>query len=59
MERYRRFDHYVHQISRNVFLKLIASIIVDLIGVVSYLVPGFGEMIDVIWAPFSAYIVYK
>ena len=37
--------------------KLLLSIIVDIIGMMSYLIPGFGEAIDVIWSPVSFYIV--
>lgn len=41
---------------------LIIGIIFDLIGMVSYLVPGFGEVIDFIWAPISGlamFIMYR
>jgi hypothetical protein len=30
-----------------------------LIGILSYLVPGAGELADVIWAPLSLYIMIK
>lgn len=39
--------------------KLIFSIIIDFIGMFSYLVPVIGEFIDVIWAFISAKLVYK
>ncbi len=38
---------------------LIVCILMDLIGCVSFAIPGFGEFSDVIWAPLSAYIFYK
>ena len=38
---------------------LILSIIIDIIGVLTYLIPFVGETIDVVWAPISAYIVYQ
>lgn len=31
--------------------RLLLCIVVDLIGFVSYLVPGVGETVDVVWAP--------
>lgn len=42
--------------------KLILSIIFDAIGMLSFVVPVFGETIDVIWAPISGLlliIMYK
>lgn len=30
------------------------GILYDLIGMASYLVPGFGPFIDIIWAPYAA-----
>ncbi|MDH7463723.1 hypothetical protein QEG73_20650 [Chitinophagaceae bacterium 26-R-25] len=38
---------------------LIFCILMDLIGCASYLLPGAGEFIDIIWAPVSAYIFYR
>ena len=34
-------------------------IIMDLIGMASYLVPALGEFSDIVWAPISGYIFYK
>lgn len=31
-------------------------ILLDLIGMLSYVVPGMGELIDVVWAPISAFL---
>ena len=36
----------------------VLGIIFDLIGMVSYLAPGFGEVIDFIWAPISALAMF-
>lgn len=36
---------------------LYLSLIIDLIGFLSYLIPGIGEFIDFIWAPISALII--
>jgi len=38
---------------------LIFCVIMDLIGCFSYLLPGFGEWTDLIWAPLSAYIFFR
>ena len=34
-------------------------VLMDLIGMVSYFLPGLGELSDIIWAPISGYIFYK
>jgi hypothetical protein len=39
-------------------LKLFLAIVIDLFGVISYLVPGYFEFIDVGVAPISAILVY-
>jgi len=39
--------------------KLIIGVVCDIIGMLSYLVPGAGELADVIWAPLSLYIMIK
>ena len=31
-------------------------ILLDLIGMLSYVVPGMGELIDAVWAPISAFL---
>lgn len=38
--------------------QFIFSIILDLIGMLSILFPGFGEITDIVWAPLSAVILY-
>lgn len=38
---------------------LIAAIAIDLIGYATYSVPLLGEFGDVVWAPISAYLIYK
>lgn len=37
--------------------KLIIGIFLDLIGMASYLVPGIGELTDLVWAPIGAFIL--
>ncbi|WP_046755766.1 hypothetical protein [Kordia jejudonensis] len=41
------------------FLKLFLGIIFDLIGCISYILPGFAEVSDVIWAPLSAWLMTR
>ncbi len=44
---------------RNKYTLLIVGIFFDLIGMLSFVVPGVGEFSDVIWAPVSAFLIYK
>lgn len=37
--------------------KLVLSIIFDLLGMLSYVIPVFGETIDVVWAPVSGLLL--
>jgi hypothetical protein len=39
------------------YAKLILGIIFDLVGMISYIFPGIGETIDIIWAPVSGLIL--
>ncbi|AGC78183.1 hypothetical protein LX97_03020 [Nonlabens dokdonensis] len=39
--------------------KLIAGILLDLIGIGSYLIPIFGEITDLGWAPIAGFIMTK
>ena len=41
------------------YTKLILGIIFDLIGMISYIFPGIGETIDIIWAPISGFLLMK
>ena len=41
------------------YQKLALSLLFDAIGYVSYLMPGIGELSDIVWAPASAYIMTK
>lgn len=41
------------------YKKLLLSILLDLVGMASYLIPGLGENIDFVWAPLSAYLITK
>ncbi len=41
------------------YLKLLLGVIFDLLGYASYLIPGFAETSDIIWAPLSAWLMTK
>mgnify|MGYP006082304455 FL=1 len=46
----------------NKYIKLVLSILLDIIGMLSFSLPFVGEFSDVIWAPLSAFImtsIYK
>lgn len=38
--------------------KLRYAVMIDLIGYISFLIPGLGEFGDIIWAPISGYLIY-
>ncbi|WP_224490385.1 hypothetical protein [Robertkochia flava] len=39
--------------------KLVLSIILDLVGMGSYLYPGIGEGADLIWAPLAGFLITR
>lgn len=39
--------------------QLAIGIIMDVLGCLTYAIPGLGELADIIWAPVSAYILAK
>lgn len=41
------------------YKKLLLSILLDGFGMLSFVIPGLGELFDVIWAPLSAYLILK
>lgn len=41
------------------YKKLILSLVLDLVGMASYFIPGVTEAIDVVWAPLSAYLITR
>lgn len=41
------------------YIKLLVSIVLDLLGMLPFFFPGVGEMVDVVWAPLSAYLLVK
>lgn len=38
---------------------LVLGIILDIIGMLSFSIPGAGEFTDVVWAPLSAFLLFK
>lgn len=41
------------------YKKLLLSLLLDAIGMMSFIIPGAGELIDIVWAPLSAYLILK
>jgi hypothetical protein len=41
------------------YRKLALSIFFDAVGYASFLIPGLGELVDIAWAPASAFIMTK
>jgi hypothetical protein len=39
-------------------LKLVAAVIIDLVGLTTYVVPGAAEGIDMVWGPISGFLIY-
>lgn len=35
------------------------GLFMDAVGMLSYVIPGIGETIDIVWAPISAFILTK
>jgi len=45
--------------SKDKYKKLALSIIFDAVGYASFIIPGLGELTDIVWAPASAFIMTK
>ena len=43
----------------NKYKVLALSLLLDVIGCASFLIPGIGEFSDIVWAPVSAWIMAK
>ena len=43
----------------NKFKKLILGILLDALGLVSFVIPGIGEFSDIVWAPVSGWLMTK
>ncbi|MCQ0112739.1 hypothetical protein SAMN04487906_2507 [Zhouia amylolytica] len=41
------------------YKKLVLGIVLDLIGMLSFVIPGIGEFSDIIWAPMSGWIMTR
>ncbi|PKP28841.1 MAG: hypothetical protein CVU01_02955 [Bacteroidetes bacterium HGW-Bacteroidetes-18] len=41
------------------YQKLLLSIFFDGLGMLSFAIPFIGEFSDVVWAPLSAFLIYK
>jgi hypothetical protein len=43
----------------NKYQKLLLGILFDVVGYVSFIIPGLAELTDIVWAPASAYLMTK
>ena len=41
------------------YKKLFLSLGYDAVGMLSFIIPGLGELMDIVWAPLSAYLILK
>lgn len=41
------------------YKRLFLSLLYDAIGMLSFVIPGLGEFMDILWAPLSAYLILK
>lgn len=41
------------------YKKLVLGLLFDAIGYISYIIPGFGEFTDILWAPASAWLISR
>ncbi len=44
---------------KNKYWILFACIVMDLMGMLSYIIPGLGEGIDIVWAPLASFMMIK
>ena len=49
----------IKTVMKNKYSILALSVLLDLVGLVSFTIPTIGEFSDIIWAPFSAYLMLK
>mmetsp|Transcript_54306 Transcript_54306/g.128589 ORF Transcript_54306/g.128589 Transcript_54306/m.128589 type:complete len:124 (-) Transcript_54306:73-444(-) len=49
----------VIELSRDKWYKLVFSILIDIIGIMTYLIPLLAELMDVFWAPLSALLIFQ
>ena len=43
----------------NKYNKLALGVFFDALGMITYIFPGIGELVDILWAPISAWIMTK
>ena len=49
----------VVDLCKDKWIKLAISVIIDIIGLMSFLIPILAEVIDLAWAPISAVLLYQ
>lgn len=45
--------------SKKKYQNLVISLVLDAVGYLSFIIPGIGELSDVVWAPIAAYLMTK
>lgn len=43
----------------NKYKKLVIGLLLDALGLVSFIIPGIGEFSDIVWAPISGWLMTK
>lgn len=51
-------NELLNKFGRIKYFKLFSAIIIDLVGLATYMVPAVGESGDWIWAPISGFLIY-
>lgn len=51
-------EEIIRKFNREKILKLVAAILIDSIGYLSYLIPGLGEVADAFWGSISAILIF-
>merc|ERR1712205_199952 len=49
----------VVELSQDKWMKLAISMLIDIIGILTFLIPVLAEVMDVFWAPLSALLVFQ
>lgn len=44
---------------KNKYKMLLLGVLFDVIGMLSFTIPGIGEFTDIVWAPIASFLIYK
>mmetsp|Transcript_34117 Transcript_34117/g.53200 ORF Transcript_34117/g.53200 Transcript_34117/m.53200 type:complete len:133 (+) Transcript_34117:59-457(+) len=50
---------YVIQLSRDKWAKLVISVLIDIMGFLTYFIPVLAEFLDIFWAPLSSILIFQ